>query len=83
MSPDSFLVTVRPDDIARFYPSCREAAEAWTLHDVYLASGYAAAVTYEDRARSLAVVSIDDPGEFAIRSRTLGAPTTSRQIVRP
>ncbi len=67
---DSFRVTVQPDASARLIHlgGDREAAEAWTLHDLYLASDYAATVAYQDRKRSLAIFSVADPTEFLGRS---------------
>ena len=63
---DSFRVTVKHDDFASFIHlgGDAKAAEAWTLHDLNLASDCAAAVTYEYRVRSLAVFPVDDPAEF-------------------
>lgn len=67
---DSFRVTVKPDDFARFVHlgGDAKAAEAWTLHDLNLASDCAAAVTYEDRVRSLVVFPVDDAVEFLTSS---------------
>lgn len=67
---DSFRVTVKPDEFARFVHLGRDAsvAEAWTLHDINLASDCAAAVTYDDRVRSLAVFPVNDPAGFLIGS---------------
>jgi 4'-phosphopantetheinyl transferase len=53
-------VTVRPSDPARFihFGQDRAAAEAWMLHDLFLAPNYAAALAYRDRARFRTVLPI-------------------------
>jgi 4'-phosphopantetheinyl transferase len=57
---DEFRVTLQPTEPARFVHISRDTAEAWTLHDLGLASGYAAALAYRDRERSLSVFPIED-----------------------
>ena len=66
MPLDSFRVAVKSGDCAKFIHigGDAKAAEAWTLHDLNLASNCAAAVAYEDRVRSLTVFPVDDPVEF-------------------
>lgn len=67
---NSFRVTVKPNDSASFIHlgGDAKAAEAWTLHDINLASDCAAAVAYEDRVRSFTVFTVDDPVEFLAAS---------------
>jgi 4'-phosphopantetheinyl transferase len=54
---DSFRVTVLPVTPVRFVHCGRDtsAAETWTLHDLSLAPGHAAALAYRDRQRSLSI----------------------------
>jgi len=58
----SFRVTVRPELPARFVSVQHSAAEAeaWTLHDLQVAVGYAAALAYRDQQRSLDMFSLAD-----------------------
>ncbi len=63
---DEFRVTLLPNESARFIHISHDIAEAWTLHDLSLASGYAAALAYRDRRRSVSVFPILDPAESAI-----------------
>jgi 4'-phosphopantetheinyl transferase len=60
---DKFRVTLQPNEAARFIHLAHDiiAAKAWTLHDLCLASVYAAALAYRDRQRSLSVFPIVDP----------------------
>src|SRR5471030_1076578 len=59
---DEFRVTVHPNEPARMIHLAHDknAAKAWTLHDLSLASGYAAALAYRDRQRSVFVFPIRD-----------------------
>jgi 4'-phosphopantetheinyl transferase len=43
---DQFRVTLRPGEAARFVHIANDDAGAWTLHDVVVPEGYAAAVAY-------------------------------------
>jgi 4'-phosphopantetheinyl transferase len=54
---DSFRVTVQHDADARLIHAEGDsgAAKTWTLHDLVLATGYAAAVAYHDRQRSVSI----------------------------
>jgi 4'-phosphopantetheinyl transferase len=63
---DEFRVTLQPNQPARFIHLAHDmkAAKAWTLHDLRLASDYAAALAYRDRQRSLSVFPIVGPVEF-------------------
>lgn len=63
---DEFRVTLQPNEPAQFIHLAHDtnAAKAWTLHDLCLASDYAAALAYRDRQRSLSVFPIVDPAEF-------------------
>lgn len=63
---DEFCVTLRPGETARLVHIARDtsAADAWTLHDLPLMAGYAAALAYRDRPRSLAVFPIIALDEF-------------------
>jgi len=63
---DQFRVTFQPNEPARFVHVAhdRNAAQAWTLHDLRLAPDYAAALAYRDRPRSLSVFPIADLSEF-------------------
>jgi 4'-phosphopantetheinyl transferase len=64
-SLDSFRVTLRPCQPARFIHLANDtsAAEAWTLHDLRLASNYAAALAYRDTERPIVILPIVDPTE--------------------
>jgi len=50
---DSFQVTLRPGEPARFLHLNHDVslAQAWTLHNLEVASGYAAALAYRDAPR--------------------------------
>lgn len=63
---DEFRVTVQPNQPAQFIHLAHDtdAAKAWTLHDLCLASDHAAALAYRDRERALSVFPIVDPAEF-------------------
>jgi 4'-phosphopantetheinyl transferase len=63
---DQFRVTLRPGQPARFVHIGHDktAAEAWTLHDLCLASDYTAALAYRDRPRTLSLFPILDPAEL-------------------
>jgi 4'-phosphopantetheinyl transferase len=65
----SFRVTVRPDVAARFVHVQQnvDEARAWTLHDLKLAFGYAAALAYRDQQRSLSLYSVN-PDELIVGS---------------
>lgn len=67
---DSFRVAVHPDIAARFLhiEHNETEAQAWTLHDLQVAVGYAAALAYRDQPRSLSVFSMTDPSEFIVTS---------------
>jgi 4'-phosphopantetheinyl transferase len=57
---DGFRVTVLPDAPARFVHLEHAAADtdAWTLHDLSLAPGYAAALAYCDRPRPISMFPV-------------------------
>jgi 4'-phosphopantetheinyl transferase len=59
---DNFRVTVQPNTPARFLhiEHNASAAEQWTLHDLQVAAGYAAALAYQDRPRSLSLFQVSD-----------------------
>jgi len=59
---DGFRVTVLPDTPAQFVRIGHGAADtdAWTLHDLSLALGYAAALAYCDRQRPLSIFPVTD-----------------------
>ena len=63
---DGFRVTLDPGQPARFMHIASDtySAKAWTLHDLQLAPGYAAALAYRDGERSVAVSQIIDPAEL-------------------
>ena len=63
---DGFRVTLRPNESARFVhvANDRNGAKAWTLHDLSLSRGYAAALAYRDHRRRLSVFPIGDPAEL-------------------
>jgi 4'-phosphopantetheinyl transferase len=67
---DSFRVTIHPDSPARFLHVQHDEteAQAWTLHDLQVAVGYAAALAYRDQPRSLRLSSVADPDEFLLVS---------------
>jgi len=67
---DTFRVTIHPDIPPRFlYIQHNETeAQAWTLHDLQVAVGYAAALAYRDQPRLLHVRSVADPGELLAMS---------------
>lgn len=58
---DTFRVTVDPDAPAKLIHSrgCAEPTGPWTLEDLRLNPGYAAAVAYEDRERAVHVFHVD------------------------
>jgi 4'-phosphopantetheinyl transferase len=64
---DSFQVTFLPNMPSRLIHigGDRVAAEMWSLHDLCLAPGYAAALAYRDRERSLSIFPIPDLAELA------------------
>lgn len=66
----SFRVTVDPAKPARFvYVQHNEIeAKSWTLHDLRVSVGYAAALAYRDQPRSLLLFSMVDPHEFILIS---------------
>jgi 4'-phosphopantetheinyl transferase len=61
-----FRVTLQPNEPARLIHLAhdKEAARAWTLHDLRLDSNYAAALAYRDRQRPLSIIPIVDPREL-------------------
>ena len=63
---DAFRVTLRPDEPAHFVHMAHDtkAASAWTLHDLNLASDYAAALAYRERQRPLSIFRTVDPREL-------------------
>jgi 4'-phosphopantetheinyl transferase len=63
---DSFRVTVLPDIPAQFVRIGHATADtnAWTLHDLSLGPGYAAALAYRDRQRPLSIFPITDLAEL-------------------
>jgi 4'-phosphopantetheinyl transferase len=60
---DSFRVTLRPCQPARFIHLANDtsASKAWSLHDLRLASDYAAALAYRDSERPIVILPIVDP----------------------
>ena len=65
-SLSGFRVTLRPTESAKLVHVARDTneAKAWTLHDLDLADGYAAAVAYRDAERQVAVLPIVEPSEL-------------------
>jgi 4'-phosphopantetheinyl transferase len=63
---DGFRVTLQQGQPARFIHIANDmgSAQAWTLHDLQLAPGYAAALAYRDTERLVAVSQIIDPAEL-------------------
>ena len=63
---DSFRVTLRPGQPARFVHVANDptASTEWSLHDLHLAAGYAAALAYRDAERPIVVAPIADAAEF-------------------
>ena len=63
---DCFRVTLQPSQPARFIHLAHDtrAAESWTLHDLRLASNYAAALAYRDTKRPVALFRIVSPAEL-------------------
>ena len=67
---DEFRVSLRPNEPARFIHLAHDenAATAWSLHDLCLASNYAAALAYDDRPRPISVFRVIDPAELISES---------------
>ncbi|HEY1950869.1 MAG TPA: 4'-phosphopantetheinyl transferase superfamily protein [Bryobacteraceae bacterium] len=63
---DAFRVTLHPNELARFVHIAHDTnvAQAWTLHDLRLSPGYAAALAYHDRERPLSLFQLADPAEL-------------------
>lgn len=63
---NGFRVTVQPSEPVRFMHIEHDtnAAKEWTLHDLRLASNYAAALAYRDVERPVAVLPVIDPAEL-------------------
>jgi 4'-phosphopantetheinyl transferase len=63
---DGFRVTLEHGQPARFIHIANDvnSAKAWTLHDLPLAPGYAAALAYRGAGRPVAVSQIIDPAEL-------------------
>jgi 4'-phosphopantetheinyl transferase len=63
---DEFRVTLHANEPVRFLHLAHDinAAKAWTLHDLPLASGYAAALAYRDLERPLSLFQLTDPAEL-------------------
>jgi len=63
---DGFRVTIQPREPARLVHigDNRDAAKGWTLHDLFLAPDYAAALAYPDRACSLTVFPMANSAEL-------------------
>jgi 4'-phosphopantetheinyl transferase len=62
-SLDSFRVTLRPSQPARFIHLANDtsASQAWSLHDLRLAYDYAAALAYRDAERPIVILPMVDP----------------------
>jgi 4'-phosphopantetheinyl transferase len=67
---DGFRVTVQPSEPVRIIHVNNDAAAAddWSLHDVLIASDYAAAVAYRDRPRPLSLYSVPELADYPGRS---------------
>ncbi|MGA2592841.1 MAG: 4'-phosphopantetheinyl transferase superfamily protein [Bryobacteraceae bacterium] len=63
---DGFRVTLRPGQTARFIHLSNDtgASQAWSLHDLRLASDYAAALAYRDAERPIVILPVVDPTEL-------------------
>jgi 4'-phosphopantetheinyl transferase len=63
---DAFRVTLRPGEPARIIHLERDpiAAQAWTLHDLGLEPGYAAALAYRDSPRPLETFKVVNPKQL-------------------
>jgi 4'-phosphopantetheinyl transferase len=64
-----FRVALEPNEPARFIHVShdRNAAKAWALHDLRVASNYVAALAYRDSPRSVSVFPAIDPAEFGVQ----------------
>jgi 4'-phosphopantetheinyl transferase len=72
----NFRVTVQPNLPARLVHIQNEtsAAGAWTVQDIDVSAGYAAALVYRDQPRSVSLLRLADPAEL-ISSTPPQAPT--------
>jgi len=63
---DAFRVTLRPGEPARIVHLERDpmAARAWSLHDLALDPGYAAALAYQDSPRPLETFKVVNPKQL-------------------
>jgi 4'-phosphopantetheinyl transferase len=63
---DSFAVTLRPGEPARFLhlDHDQSLARAWILHDLEVMTGYAAALAYRDAPRPVRLQPVLDMGEL-------------------
>ena len=63
---NAFRVTVQPGEAARLLHIAQntDAASEWTLHDLCLQPGYAAALAYHDLPRPFSIFPIDAPEEL-------------------
>jgi len=68
---NSFRVKVTPNESAALlhFANDTSTTEAWTLHDLSIASGYIAALAYQDRPRAISVLSVSDSGPHAAASK--------------
>ena len=74
---DSFRVTLQPSHNARFIhlDYGNSPALAWVIHDLQLATNYAAALAYRDKERPVVVIPIIDPAVLLqLPRRTCGRP---------
>ena len=60
---DDFRVTLRPGETAKMLDLAHDpnAAEAWTLHGLSVAAGYAGALAYRDARRPIKIFPLADP----------------------
>ena len=71
---DSFRVTLRPGQPARFLHLDHDAslAQSWTLHNLEVTSGYAAALAYRDAPRPVHLQPLQGMEELLSLSRRVG-----------
>ena len=82
---DDFRVTVQPNTPARFVHIEHDAsaAQRWTLHDLQVAAGYAAALAYHDQPRSLSMFPITDFADLMSQSRAASPGMDTRPRMKP
>ena len=71
---DSFRVTLRPGEPARLLHLDQDVslAQAWTLHNLEVTSGYAAALAYRDALRPVHLQPLQGMEELLSLNRRVG-----------